>query len=162
RAHGVRMARFLFATWEGGGHVQPMLLAARGLIAQGHTALALSDACNAPDAAALGVPFRPWARAPSRADRLPASDPLKDWLAQSRLDVIAGLVAGVMCGPSTGYAADITAALDHFDADVVVSQELLFGVMAAAEAAETRLALFAANVWPLPTLPEAPPFGAGV
>ena len=48
------MTRFLFATWEGGGHVQPMLLAARGVIAAGHQALAISDACNASDAAALG------------------------------------------------------------------------------------------------------------
>src|ERR1700727_222375 len=28
------MARYLFATWEGGGHVQPMLLAARGLMSE--------------------------------------------------------------------------------------------------------------------------------
>jgi MGT family glycosyltransferase len=156
------MARFLFATWEGGGHVQPMLLAARGLIDRGHAARVISDACNAPDAAAAGVPFCTWSRAPSRPDRSPATDPLKDWLAKSPMDVIQGLVNGVMCGPSAGYAADTLAALDDFDADVVVSQELLFGVMAAAEARRKPLALFAANVWPLPTLPDAPPFGAGV
>jgi MGT family glycosyltransferase len=156
------MARFLFATWEGGGHVQPMLLAARGVIAAGHEALALSDACNAPDAAALGVPFQPWRCAPSRPDRSPAGDPLQDWLAKSPMEVIQGLLDGVMCGPAARYAADTVAAIDAFAPDVVVSQELLFGVMAAAEAKGKPLALFAANVWSLPTLDGAPPFGAGV
>jgi MGT family glycosyltransferase len=44
---------------------------------------------------------------------------------------------------------------------VVVSQELLFGVMAAAEAKARPLVVFAANVWSLPTFAGAPPFGAG-
>lgn len=155
------MARFLFATWEGGGHVQPMLLAARGLMAAGHAVLALSDACNGPDAAAFGVPFQPWRCAPSRPDRSPAGDPLQDWLAKSPMAVIQGLLDGVICGPAARYAADTCAAIDHFAPDVVVSQELLFGVMAAAEAKARPLALFAANVWSLPTLDGAPPFGAG-
>jgi MGT family glycosyltransferase len=156
------MSRFLFATWEGGGHVQPMLLVARGLIAQGHTALACSDACNAADAAALGVPFRPWRRAPSRPDRSPGTDPIKDWEAGSPLEVIRRLVGGVMCGPAGLYADDVCAAIDDVAPDVVVSHELLFGAMAGAEAKGRRLALLAANVWSLPTLSDAPPFGAGL
>jgi MGT family glycosyltransferase len=155
------MTRFLFATWEGGGHVQPMLLAARGMVAAGHEALAISDACNAPDAAGLGVPFQSWRLAPSRADRSPQSDPLKDWLAQSPGEVIRGLLDGVMCGPAARYAADTAAAIDAFAPDVVVAQELLFGVMAAAQAKARPLALFAANVWSLPTIESTPPFGAG-
>jgi MGT family glycosyltransferase len=155
------MSRFLFATWEGGGHVQPMLLAARGVAAAGHDALVISDACNAGDAAALGVPFQPWRLAPSRADRSPEGDPLKDWLAQSPGEVIAGLLDGVMCGPAARYAADTAAAIDAFAPDVVVGQELLFGVMAAAEAKARPLALIAANVWSLPTIESTPPFGAG-
>jgi MGT family glycosyltransferase len=155
------MTRFLFATWEGGGHVQPMLLAARGVIAAGHQALSISDACNAADADALGVPFEPWRLAPSRADRSPEGDPLKDWLAQSPADVIRGLLDGVMCGPAARYAADTAAKIDAFAPDVVVSQELMFGVMAAAEAKARPLAVFAANVWSLPTIESAPPFGAG-
>jgi MGT family glycosyltransferase len=155
------MSRFLFATWEGGGHVQPMLLVAKGLIDQGHAALAISDACNAADAAALGVPFRPWRTAPCRADRAPETDPLKDWLATSPGNVIHRLVEGVMCGPAGRYARDTAAAIEAFRPDVVVSQELLLGVMAGAEAKRRPLALLAANVWSLPTLNDAPPFGAG-
>ena len=155
------MTRFLFATWEGGGHVQPMLLAARDVIASGHQALAISDACNANDAAALGVPFQPWRLAPSRADRSPEGDPLKDWLARNPAEVIRGLLDGVMCGPAARYAADTAAAIDAFAPDLVVGQELLFGVMAAAEAKARPLAVFAANIWSLPTIESAPPFGAG-
>ena len=156
------MARFLFATWEGGGHVQPMLLAARGLMSQGHEALAISDACNASDAAALGVPFQSWRTAPSRDDRLPESDPLKDWLATSPLEVIRGILGGVMCGPADRFAADTIAAVDAFAPDVVVVHELMFGVMAGAEARGVKLAVFTSNIWSLPTVDGTPPFGAGV
>jgi MGT family glycosyltransferase len=156
------MSRFLFANWEGGGHVQPMLLVARGLLDLGHEALVVSDACNASDASALGVSFRPWRQAPSRASRDPQTDPIKDWLADSPFDVIRRVVDGVMCGPSARYAHDTTSLIDEIAPDVVVSHELLFGVMAGAEARCVPLALYAANVWSLPTIEGAPPFGAGV
>jgi MGT family glycosyltransferase len=156
------MSRFLFANWEGGGHVQPMLLVARGLLDLGHEALMISDACNASDAGALGIAFQPWREAPSRVSRDPQTDPIKDWLADSPFDVIRRVVDGVMCGPSASYAADTTRAIGDFAPDVVVSHELLFGVMAGAEARRVPLALFAANVWSLPTIEGAPPFGAGI
>jgi hypothetical protein len=156
------MSRFLFATWEGGGHVQPMLLAACAVMDRGHEVLVLSDACNVADAAAEGVPFEAWKTAPSRTDRSPETDPLRDWEARSPLEMIQHLVDGVMCGPAARYAADTVAAIDAFGPDVVVAHELLFGVMAGAEARGRRLALFGANIWPLPTLPDAPPFGAGL
>ncbi len=139
-----------------------MLLVAKGLMAQGHQALAISDACNAPDATALRVPFQPWATAPSRTDRLPASDPLKDWLATNPNEVIRGIVDGIMCGPADRFAADTLAAIEAFAPDVVVVHELMFGAMAAAEARGVRLAILTSNVWSLPTIDGTPPFGAGV
>src|SRR5271169_3509483 len=108
------MGRFLFATWEGGGHVQPLLLAAKGLKARGHQVLAVSDACNAPDAAALGIPLQHWRTAPSRPDKSADGDPLKDWLATSPLQVIGGLIDNIMCGPAAAYAQDTVAAIDDF------------------------------------------------
>lgn len=156
------MARFLFTTWEGGGHVQPMLLAAQGLVARGHEALAISDAVNAADARAAGVPFRPWKRAPSRNDRSPDSDPVRDYLARTPLEMIQRLCHHLIAGPAAAYAADTIEAIDAFAPDVVICHELLFGVMVAAEARHARLAVFAANVWSLPTLEAAPPFGGGL
>ncbi|MBO9557020.1 MAG: glycosyltransferase family 1 protein [Caulobacter sp.] len=156
------MARFLFTTWEGGGHVQPMLLVARDLAARGHAVLVLSDPCNASDAAALDVPFQAWTTAPFQTGKTRDDDRLKDHEADNPLAVIQRLLERVMAGPALAYAKDTLAAIDAFTPDVVVSQELLLGPMAAAEARGLPLALLAANVWSLPTMAGAPPFGAGM
>jgi UDP:flavonoid glycosyltransferase YjiC (YdhE family) len=76
--------------------------------------------------------------------------------------VIHQIIDGVMCGPAARYAADTVAAIDAFQPAVVATHELLFGAMAAAEARGRRLAPFASNIWSLPTLPDAPPFGGGL
>ena len=156
------MARYLFTTWEGGGHVQPLLLAARDLQDRGHTVLILSDACNDVDAAALGLAFQSWKSAPSQTGKRREDDRLKDHEADNPLEVIQRLIDRVMAGPALAYARDTLAAIDAFKPDAVVSQELLLGVMAAAEARALPLALFAANIWSLPTLAGVPPFGAGM
>ena len=156
------MARFLFTTWEGGGHVQPMLLVARDLAARGHEVLAISDPCNISDAAALDVPFRAWTTAPFQTGKTRDDDRLKDHEAENPLEVIQRLLDRVMAGPALAYAADTLAAIDAFMPDVVVSQELLLGPMVAAESRGLPLALLAANIWSLPTLVGAPPFGAGM
>lgn len=156
------MARFLFATWEGGGHVQPLMLVARGLADRGHAVLVLSDACNVTDAAGVGVPFRAWRTAPSRPDKSPATDPLRDWEHKSPLDVITGLNEALIATPAAAYARDTLEAIDAFQPDVVISQELLLGVMMAAESRGLPLALLTANIWPFPTMPGAPPFGGGL
>lgn len=156
------MASILFTTWEGGGHVQPMLLVAAGLKTRGHRVMVLSDACNAGDAAALDLPFRPWRHAPSRPDKTAASDLLRDWEADNPMESVSRLCDRVIAGPAALYARDVLEALDAAPFDLVVSQELLFGPMMAAEKAGVPLALFCANVWPFPTLPGLPPFGAGM
>jgi MGT family glycosyltransferase len=156
------MARYLFTTWEGGGHVQPMLLVARDLAARGHAVLMISDPCNAPDAAALDVPFRPWTTAPFQTGKSRDDDRLKDHEADNPLAVIQRLLDRVMAGPALAYARDTLAEIDAFAPDVVVSQELLLGPMAAAEVRGLPLALLAANIWSLPTMAGAPPFGAGM
>jgi MGT family glycosyltransferase len=156
------MARYLFTTWEGGGHVQPLLLAARDLQDRGHAVLILSDACNDADAAALGVGFQPWTTAPSQTGKRREDDRLKDHEADNPLEVIQRLIERIMAGPAVAYAQDTLAAIDAFKPDAIVSQELLLGAMAAAAARDLPLALFAANIWSLPTLSGVPPFGAGM
>lgn len=155
------MANFIFTTWEGGGHVTPALIVARDLQARGHAVLVVSDACNAPDAHAFGVPFRPWPTAPSRADKRAETDPLKDYEAGSPAELLDRLCERVMVGPARAYADDVRTLVAERPGAVVVSQELLFGAQVGAEAAGARLALLTANLWPFPTLPGVPPFGAG-
>ena len=156
------MARFLFTTWEGGGHVQPLLLVARDLAARGHAVLVLSDPCNVSDASALDVPLRAWSTAPFQTGKARDDDRLKDHEAGNPLEVIQRLLDRVMAGPAPAYATDTLAAIDTFAPDVVVTQELLLGSMVAAEARGLPLAVLAANIWSLPTLAGAPPFGAGM
>ena len=120
------MARFLFTTWEGGGHVQPLLLVARDLAARGHDVLVVSDPCNAPDAQALAVPFRPWTTAPFQTGKTRDDDRLKDHEADNPLAVIQRLVDRVMSGPALAYARDTLAAIDAFAPDVVVSFSSLY------------------------------------
>lgn len=155
------MAEFLFTTWEGGGHVTPALIVARDLQARGRAVLVVSDACNAPDAEAFGLPFRAWPSAPSRADKSAASDPLRDYEAGSPSELLDRICRAVMVGPAEAYARDTAALAAETPGAVVVSQELLLGAMIGAEAAEAPLALLTANLWPYPGLPGVPPFGAG-
>ena len=156
------MARYLFTTWEGGGHVQPMMLVAAGLRARGHQVLLLSDVCNAPEALLMGLQFRSWRHAPSRPDKTAASDLLRDWEADNPAEGVANLCRRIIAGPAALYARDVLEALEAAPFDAVVTQELLFGSMMAAEAARVPLALLTANIWPFPTLPGLPPFGAGM
>ena len=62
-----------------------------------------------------------------------ATDPLRDWEHKSPLDVITGLNDALIAAPAAAYAHDTLEAIDAFKPDVVVSQELLMGVMMAAE-----------------------------
>jgi UDP:flavonoid glycosyltransferase YjiC (YdhE family) len=152
---------FLFATWEGGGNVPPALTVAKKLVARGHRVRFMSDACDRPEAEAVGAEFVPWRQAPSRPDRTAASDVLRDWEATSPQECIARLFDRIMCGPALAYARDVAAEIDRRGPDLIVSSEMLFGVMVAAEARGAKLALLAANLSPFP-LPGVPPFGAGL
>jgi UDP:flavonoid glycosyltransferase YjiC (YdhE family) len=75
--------------------------------------------------------------------------------------VLQRLLDGVIAGPALAYAQDTLEAIDGLQPDVVVTQELLFGVMAAAEARRTPLALFTTNAWSFPDPLDQPPFGTG-
>jgi MGT family glycosyltransferase len=156
------LLRILFCTYEGGGHVAPMLLTARDAQARGHAVLVVSDACNARDAQALGLPFQSWRTAPNRHDKDPAGDPLRDWEAETPADAISQICDRLLIGPAVDYALDVQALAAEFRPDVIVSQELLFGVMLAAERLGLPFAILTANIWCFPTLPGQPPFGAGL
>ncbi|RKK02945.1 glycosyltransferase family 1 protein, partial [Teichococcus wenyumeiae] len=54
----------ILATFEGGGHVTPAAQFARRLQADGAALRFVSD--EASRAAAAGLPFQPWRRAPNR------------------------------------------------------------------------------------------------
>lgn len=153
--------RFLFTTFEGGGHVPPALLVARRLRERGHQVLFVSDAANRAEAEGGGLAFRSWRTAPNRLVAGQADDPLDEWRARWPPAIVRRLCAAVITGPSLAYAHDTLEAVRDFRPDAVVSNELLFGAMAGAEAAQIPLALLTANVWCFPTRTDVPPFGPG-
>jgi MGT family glycosyltransferase len=155
------MTRFLFTTWEGGGNLPPVIDLARQLTDRGHAVRLMSDEAARADAGAAGLAFRPWTRAPNRPDRSRASDPIRDWEAASPPEGIGRLLAGLITGQAGAYAADLKAELAREPADLVVSSEMLPGVMAACESLGQPLVLFAANLCLYP-LDGMPVFGPGL
>lgn len=153
--------RLLFATFEGGGHVPAPMLVAQALRRQGHEVLIVSDRCNAAAAAEKGLPFRPWDRAPDRGALGQADSGLDDWRTRWPPAVIRRLCDGVIAAPALAYALDVMEIAAAFRPDVIVSNELLFGVMMAAEKMAVPLALLTASVWCYPTRTDVPAFGPG-
>jgi MGT family glycosyltransferase len=153
--------RFLFTNWEGGGHVDPALFVARECAALGHEVLFVSDEANRQAALSLGVPFRSWSTAPNRRNIGDPGAGLSDWKAWSPIGVIESICREVIAGPAAAYAADTRALIADFGPDLIVSNELLFGCMIAAEAARVPCALLTGNVWCFPTRSDVPPFGPG-
>ena len=71
------------------------------------------------------------------------------------------VIRDVWCGPALAYAADVIEELRREPADLVVTSEALFGVMAACESAGQRFAIFSPNI-SLSPLPGVPPLGPGL
>lgn len=152
---------FLLATWEGGGSVTPVLTVARKLADRGHRVRVMSDRCNRPEAEAAGAAFIPWTRAPSRPDRSRDSDVFRDWEVESPHEQFGRVLDRIMTGPARDFASDVIEELRREPADLVVANEMLFGVMVGCEAAGQKFALLTCNVSLLP-LEGVPPLGPGL
>jgi MGT family glycosyltransferase len=151
---------FLFTTWEGGGAVTPAIVAAKKLIDRGHRARVMSDECNRADAEAIGATFVSWKRAPNRGDRTPASQPYQDWKAATPQEGMMMVLREVWCGPALAYAQDVIEELNREAADLVVTCEALFGVMAGCESIGQDFVNLCPNI-SLAPIPGIPPMGPG-
>jgi MGT family glycosyltransferase len=152
--------RFLFVLRESGGTLPVELGLARRLIERGHPVHVLGDPCIAADAQAIGCTFNSYVRAPYRSDRSPASDFVRDWEPRNPLKVFARQRDRVAFGPALAYAEDVLDALEHWSADALVIDSVLFGAMVAAEKSGLPTALLAPNCYMFPT-PGRPAPGAG-
>ncbi len=151
----------LFASWEGGGNVTPTLEVVRKLIARGHRVRFLSDECNRAEVEAVAASFVPWNRAPNRVDRRRDSQAFKDWAEATPQAGLLTVIRDIWCGPALVYAQDVLDELRREPADLVVSSECLFGVMAACESIGQRFMTLGANI-SLAPLPGVPPLGPGL
>ncbi len=155
------MREFLFATWEGGGNVAPVAGAVRRLRARGHRVRALADDASRAELEAAGAEVCPWRSAPNRSDRRPETCPLREWEATEPGGGLLRVLDRLMIGPARAYAADTLAELRREPADVLVSSEMLFGPMIAAEACGVPLALLGVNISLFP-IEGMPPIGPGL
>lgn len=153
--------RILFTTWEGGGTVGPFIVAATRLMKRGHHVRFQCDEASRADAETAGLEFRPWCEAPNRLNRSPATCPVRDWEASSPQEGIQRLMDKLMFGRSLDYARDVIAELEREPADLVVTSEMLPGVMAACESRGQRFAVLASNLCFYP-IPGMPAFGPGL
>lgn len=151
---------FLFAMWEGGGNVPPLLGAARALIARGNVVTVLGDPTIQVEAEHAGCRFTPWRTAPHRTSLAPEEDLLRDWETKNPLEGLRNYRDKFIAGPAGQYAADTLDAIDTLKPDVVVSEYTIFGAFIAAEKRELPAVGLVPNIWPLPA-PGAPPFGPG-
>lgn len=151
----------LLATWEGGGSVAPILTVARKLSDRGHRVRVMSDRCNRPESEAAGAAFVAWTRAPSRPDRSRESDLFRDWEAASPPEQLERALDKVWAGPALAHAEDLIEELRREPADLVLSNELLFGVMVGCEAIGQRFALMTCNISLFP-IEGVPPVGPGL
>ena len=151
---------FLFTTWEGGGNVTPVVEAVRKLAARGHRVRVMSEECNRPESTAAGARFIPWRRALNRMDRSPESQTCRDWAAAAPQEGLLSVIRDVWCGPALSYARDVIEELQHEPADLVVTCEALFGVMAGCESIGQRFVTLCPNI-SLAPLPGIPPLGPG-
>lgn len=154
-------ARFLFTTWEGGGNVAPAMTLAARLRSRGHSVRFMCDEASRGEAVAAGVAFRPWSTAPNRPDRSRDSDPTRDWDVASAAEGFERMLSTIIAGSAARYAADVLEELRREPADLVVTSEMLLGVMAACESIGQRHAAFAANlcIYPVEGMPI---FGPGL
>jgi MGT family glycosyltransferase len=152
---------FLFTTWEGGGNVTPMLKTVRKLLANGHRVRVMSEECNRPESEAAGATFTAWQQAPSRKDRSPESQTFRDWAAATPQEGLLTVIRDHWCGPALAYAEDVIEELRREPADLVVTCEALFGVMAGCESIGQKFVTLCPNI-SLSPLPGIPPLGPGL
>lgn len=157
----MRKLNFLFTTWEGGGNVTPALVVVRKLVARGHRVRLMSDACNRPDAEAAGAVFVSWQRAPNRTERTRATQVFKDYAQPTPHEGFMSCLRDAWCGPALAYARDVIDELRREPADLVVTNELLFGVMAGCEKLGQKFVTLCPNI-SLAPLPGIPPMGPGL
>ena len=120
----------------------------------------MSDAANRPEAEAAGAAFVSWNRAPSRPDRKRQTQTYADWAAATPQEGLISVIRDLWCGPSLVYAKDVIDELRREPADLVVTCEALFGVMAGCESIGQKYATLCPNI-SLSPLPGIPPLGPG-
>jgi len=147
--------------WDGGGTAPPELAVASRLVSRGHEVSVLGDPSLADDVGSAGARFVPWRAAPHRTTRTAESDIVRDWAALTPLGAFARARDRHAFRPARLFAREVRDLFATHPADVVVSDAMLFGALAGAEATGVP---FVALLPMTSFLPSAgrPPAGLGL
>lgn len=157
-----RKGSYVLATLEAGGSVAPFITLARKLLANGHEVRVVSDECNREEALAAGAAFSPWKRAPNRPTRDREDDPVRDWEAPDGLAGVVKFLDGQVFGPAQYHAQDLIDILFDHPADLVITNDLVFGAMMGCEAIGQPFAIMGCNPMIFPVIEGIPPLGPGL
>lgn len=124
--------RYLFATWDAGGGLHPLLALAAGLQARGHEVRLLGDPASRAEVTRAGLNFETWNHAPAATSRQPDGVLFRDWEAKG-LGGFKRLVDNLAYGPAARHALDVIECCERSPVDVVVAEQFLPGAMVAAE-----------------------------
>ncbi len=157
----MKVLRFLFAMWEGGGTAPPELAVAKRLIARGHEASVLGDPSLSEDVKSVGARFVPWRAAPHRTTRTAESGIIQDWAALTPLGAFARARDRHAFKPAHLFAREVLELFETHPTDVVVVDAMLFGALVGAEATGAAVAALLPMTSFLPA-PGRPPSGIGL
>ena len=124
--------RIVLALWDGGGVVPPLMQVARRLTVRGHAVRVIADPTIEAEARTAGCEFGPWTRAPHRTTRDREADIIRDYAARSRKEHLEQGLGAYFFKPGLEWTADVLAAIDEHQADVVLTDLMVpWGVLAA-------------------------------
>ena len=152
------MTDILMTTWDGGGTTPPLMSVARALVSRGHTLRVLADPVLREEVEATGAEHLSWTRAPHKTITGPEGDFIRDWEGGPEgFERMRDLLA---VGPAALFAADVREELARRQADLLLTELLLFGPQIAAEAAGVPYVVLNPTINIVPA-PGVPPFGQG-
>jgi MGT family glycosyltransferase len=154
---GIKPSRFLFAIFEGGGNIPPILHLASRLVKRGHSVRVISDPCNEIEVRMAGCEFIPYKRVPHRKDKSAESTLIKDYEAK---DALGGLkvVLNYFCDSALACAQDILEEIAARPVDLIAVHELIYGAYFAAEKKGIPAVMLVPSCYTLPA-PGMPPPG---
>ncbi len=153
----MKVGRFLFALWDGGGTAPPELAVASRLIARGHDVVVLGDPSLSDDVAAAGARFVPWRAAPHRTTRTKESEIVRDWAAPTPIGAFVRARDRHVFRPAHLFAREVREELALRVADVAVVDAMLFGALVGAESTGVRVAALLPMTSFLPAPGRPPP-----
>ena len=152
--------RLLWVLWDCGGNVAPQLTMARRLVQRGYQVRVIAPRSLQGRIEQAELDYLAYRFAPEHDSLLPHLDLWKDFETRNPVAMLARLRDRVVYGTARAFFDEVGHALATEPADVVCSDFLLVGALAAAEKAGVQSVAMMHTLYSLPH-PGRPPLGLG-